>query len=244
MSLSRRTFVAGLLAAPAGLAACTDMLLGENDAPRRIAVLIDRSGSIAIEDRRLYIQSYTTLARQLRSGDRIIAAPVGDAGQAEFRTLIDHSVRTSRKRLERQEIVEDMRRQLEAAAPALLDPAQWGRSRRTRIVETIAAAAQVYAPAPRAGDQLILLSDGVEDSEVINLDRPAGEAAMRAALEAARGRGLLPRLAGLTISVVGAGGQDPAQVERFWRLYAAATGATIGSYGRLPYAGEAEGEGG
>ncbi|MFN3370885.1 MAG: hypothetical protein ACK4Z0_05090, partial [Sphingomonadaceae bacterium] len=50
----------------------------------------------------------------------------------------------------------------------------------------------------------------------------------------ARAEGLLPPLAGVDLHVIGAGGRLYAAVEGFWRAYAAETGATLRSYGRLP----------
>lgn len=230
MIISRRTMVAVLLALPIALDACS-----QEEPGRRIVVLIDQSGSIEPADRALYATSLSALAGDLRQGDRVLVAPIGDARAGQFRALIDLTVPRSRKRLERQHILDEARKQLAVAIPALLAPEQWAGGQHTRIVETIAAAAQIYHPGPRNGDLLILLSDGVEDSELIRLDRGSVEQLEDTAIVSARQQGLLPSLAGVAISVVGAGGPKPAYVERFWRAYANATRASIVAYGRLPY---------
>lgn len=230
MNISRRTMVAALMALPIALDACS-----QEEPGRRIVVLIDQSGSIEPADRALYATSLTALASDLRQGDRVLVAPIGDARAAQFRSLLDLTVRRSKKRLERQQIIEDARKQLAAAIPALLAPEQWAGAQHTRIVETIAAAAQVYQPSPERGDMLILLSDAVEDSELLRLDRGLSEQQEDAAIALARRQGQLPSLTGISMSVVGAGGPNPAHVERFWRAYAKATRASIAAYGRLPY---------
>jgi hypothetical protein len=239
MNISRRTLVAALLALPIALDACN-----QEEPGRRIVVLIDQSGSIEPADRALYATSLTALAGGLSQGDRVLVAPIGDARAGQFRSLVDLTVRRSRKRLERQQFIDDARKQLAAAIPALLAPEQWAGAQHTRIVETIAAAAQVYQPGPRHGDLLILLSDGVEDSELLRLDSGPGEQQEHAALASARRQGQLPSLTGVAISVVGAGGPNPAQVERFWRAYAKATQASVVAYGRLPFRPDFDDQGG
>lgn len=204
--------------------------------PRTILVLVDVSGSVSAEDRALYIRSLRAAGASLEGGDRLIVAHVGDATRASFRPALDIRVPRSRVRLEQEEAVARARARVHREALRLV-PAEGARDRHSRILEAIAAGSQVFGAAPGARAHLLLLSDGVEESGLLDLSRrPLDAAGRQAVLARARAEGLVPSLPGVEMRVVGAGGRHYASVEAFWRAWAAASGARLASYGRLPLA--------
>ncbi|WP_194745346.1 hypothetical protein [Thermaurantiacus tibetensis] len=230
--------VAALAAVPAH-AACAPPRTSLGDAfrkappPRTFVVLVDASASVAPEDRALHLAALATVAEALRPGDRLLAAHAGEATRASFRPALDLRVEDDDRRLAREANIRRACLSLRRAAPALV-PEGARPARATRLLEAIAAAAPAFGARPRQG-LLLLLSDGVEESAIANLDRAAlDSAAIGAALARARAEGLLPDLAGVELHIVGAGGRHYGAVERFWRAYAEATGARLAGYGRLP----------
>ncbi|MEN9854904.1 MAG: hypothetical protein RL186_1557 [Pseudomonadota bacterium] len=234
-SISRRTFGLMLLAgAVMGVSGCDEFTLGKG---RTTIVLIDQSSSIAAEDRSIYETSLDAICADLKLGDRLLVASVGGQSRSEFRPSLDMSVRATGQRLRDESRLRAAAKSLKNTLPSLLS-GQNVPSNQTRLVETIAAASQAFGTKPKRGDQLILLTDGVEDSPIIDLDLPKGvnTEEMAEALARAKAQGFLPDLAGVELSIIGAGGTDYAATESFWRAYAQATGAKLIGYGRLAFA--------
>lgn len=206
------------------------------DKKRTTIVLIDQSGSINPADRSIYLQSLEGIGKDLSGGDRLIVAPVNAASRSQFIAALDVSVTEVGIRLQDEAYLERAQTSVAEALPLILPETPTSGANMTRLVETIAAATQAFGTQPKAGDRLILLTDGVEDSPIVKLDRIGGDReAAQVALSKARSLGMLPNLAGIELSVVGAGGQDFAAVEDFWKAYASTTGATVVQYGRLPF---------
>lgn len=218
-------------------------LVGCSPSGQTSVVLIDRSGSVAPFDRTLYAQSLEGLSQGLDASDRVLVAAVGDADRSTFLPLFDRKVAVSDMRLEQEDEIAKAGKAITEAIPLLLPEAPPPAARSTRILETIAAAAQAFGPDADDGDTLLILSDGVEESPTVNLARlSAGDHAIDAALDNARKQGLLPQLTGVRIHLVGAGGDGTRigvpGVSAFWHAYARATGATLTQIGRLPYTPE------
>ena len=203
--------------------------------PRTTVVLVDASGSIKPADREIYLQSLQAVGATLAAGDRILVARVGDQSRSDFRAASDITVKHTGIRLDEEEALEKARADLSQRAAALIAPEN---AKSTRIMETIAAAAETFGSFPRKNGYLLLLTDGVEESATANFARSAPNGAVIASvLQKAKKAGLVPDLQGVNVSLVGAGGSHYAGIEQFWRAYFAETGATIKSYGRLPYRG-------
>ncbi|MCS6986312.1 MAG: hypothetical protein NZM40_02590 [Sphingomonadaceae bacterium] len=199
-------------------------------APRTFVVLVDHSASVDPADRALHLAALEALAEALRPGDRVLAAHAGETTRANFRPAFVRAVASDDRRLVREANERAACLALRRAAPTLV-PAGARPARRTQLLEAIAAAAPAFGRGPGV---LVLLSDGVEESPHLDLARaPLDATDVAAALARARAEGLLPRLVGVDLHVVGAGGQHYASVERFWRAYARATGARLVAYGRL-----------
>jgi hypothetical protein len=201
-------------------------------------ILVDVSGSVAPDDRAIYGRSIAAAADGLRPGDRILIAHVGDADRGQFRALLDHSVPRTNVRLDQEDALRRSRERVRRAGSAALSDAP--RARQTRLLEAIAAAAQAFGARPAPGSRLILLTDAVEESPTVDLSRrPLDAAARNETIARARSDGLVPRLDGVSLHIVGAGGRHYASVEAFWRSWATATGARLEAYGRLPFRGAA-----
>jgi len=204
--------------------------------PRTTLALVDTSGSIAPEDRPIYVGSLGAVANTLQAGDRLVVAEIGDGDRGAFRAALDVTVPDSDVRLDREEAVSAARAEVNKTVPTLVPEGAKRGARSTLILAAIAAGAQAFGNGPHEGDRLIILSDGVEEGPVINLTRvKADPADISAALDKARKAGLLPALDGVQITFAGAGGANYVAVEQFWRAYAAATHANLLAYGRLPF---------
>lgn len=228
---------ASLAPAHASLSALLERMTTRAPAATTV-ILVDVSGSVAPEDRTLYRRSIAAAADSLRPGDRILIALVGDAGRGQFRALLDHSVPRSNVRLDQEDALRRSRERVRRVGSAALSDAP--PARQTRLLEAIAASAQAFGQRPSPGSRLILLTDAVEESAIVDLSRRGLDAQARGqAIERARSEGLVPRLDGVALHIVGAGGRHYASVEAFWRAWASATGARLASYGRLPFRGAA-----
>lgn len=220
------------------LAACdevADMLPGEE--PDVTVALIDRSASIATEDVGIYRHSLDAIKENLQGGDRVVIAPV--SARSEWRPAIDLTVARSNVRLDQEEAIVAANDQLTAAIPTLLKgKASSGRgANETRLIESIAAASQVFGSPPFESAHLIVLSDGEEDADLVDFGQQAiTPELIEDVLVRAEDLGLLPELTGLKVTFAGVAGEDYAGLEAFWQAWAERTGATL-TYGRLPYKG-------
>jgi hypothetical protein len=230
---------AALALALGSLTACYEDLVGAGGDKVNV-VLIDRSGSIPAEDRKLYARSIEGIGAGINAGGRVLVAEIGDTDRSHFRTLLDIRVEDSDVRLKREGNLRKARTELTEALPILLPEAPGPAAGSTRILETIAAAAEAFHADSARGGRLFILSDAIEESRAVNLARlPAGPDAVAGAIAEARTAGLLPDLKGVDLHIIGAGGDGtPSGVEgirAFWQAYAEATGATLVNIGRLPH---------
>ncbi|WP_448585419.1 hypothetical protein [Thermaurantiacus sp.] len=224
-----------VLAAPAmaSVSALVERFTARQPATTTV-ILIDVSGSIAREDHTLYRQSVAAVANSLRPGDRVLVARVGDANRSRFVPLLDHVVPRTSVRLDQEDQLRRSRERVRNAAAAALSEGE--AARHTRILEAVAAASPAFGQRPVPGSRLILLTDAVEESATVDLSRrPLDVSARSKALARARADGLVPALPGLELHIIGAGGRHYASVQAFWRSWAAATGARLQTYGRLPF---------
>jgi hypothetical protein len=234
----RKMLLLALAAASLSLSACDDVAAKADQIlngprPTVTVVLIDRSRSIDPADRDIYLASIRALGADVNGGDRLLFAAVGDQTRASFRPALDIRVPRTSVRLDQEEAERAAETELTQRAPDLLagDAAD-----NSRILEAITAAAEAFQAAPDANHRLIVLTDAVEHSDIVNLDRSSvtpeevGEAIARA-----RREGLIPDLSGVELSFIGVGGRDFAGVESFWLAFVAASRANLARYGRLPY---------
>lgn len=202
--------------------------------PTVTVVLFDNSRSINPDDRRIYLASIQALGGGLNGGDRLLFAAIGDQTRASFRAALDLRIARTDVRLDQEDALHAARAELAQKASSLL--AAGGEAENSRILEAIAAASEAFRSSSGANHRLILLTDAVEESSVVNLDRAQiAPEEVRGAIERARSAGLVPDLSGVELSIIGVGGRDFQGVESFWRAYSVATRAALVRYGRLPY---------
>jgi hypothetical protein len=219
-------------------------------------VLVDRSQSTA-GDRELYAQACERILSWLQPGDRIVAAYISDRSARDFRAHVDEELpaplgpmriwdvpiryRERRAQWERHTLArrQDVQRKL----MGLLS--RESTAARTNIFESLRVAGQILASERRRRKLLVLLSDMIEDSEVVNFQRVTlNDAFIQKEIQRQKAKGILPDLQGVTVFVAGAEAEPlerAAAIEKFWREYFAAAGAVIepGGYSRtLPKFGE------
>lgn len=204
---------------------------------RTIVVLVDKSASIAPADRELYKNSLDAIGDKLKGGDRLLVASVSGGGRSAFRANFDVTVERTGVRLDQEEAIADARGRLATHIAGILPPEGGaGSDVQTRLLESIASASQAFASGTRDDAVIVLLSDGVEDSELADLSSGVwNDASIKNTLDRAKDKGLLPDLLGIKLVVIGAGGDNYESVEAFWKAYVVRTGAVMGAYGRLPW---------
>jgi hypothetical protein len=200
-----------LCAAASLLGGCKFDPLAKRD--HTMLVLVDQSGSI-----------------------RLVLAPVNASSRSQFVTALDVTIPTTGRKSQDALNLASCYEKIEELVPILLPANTQGSVKVTRLLETIVAASEAFGPTPIEGSRLVLMTDGVEDSSLADFDDlPDDPTAVTTVLDKARDLGMLPNLSGVKISIVGAGGDDFAAIQNFWKAYATATGATLTQYGRLPF---------
>jgi hypothetical protein len=223
-----------LCAAASLLGGCKFDPLAKRD--HTMLVLVDQSGSIRDVDRAIYEQSFRAIGASLVAGDRLVLAPVNASSRSQFVTALDVTIPTTGRKSQDALNLASCYEKIEELVPILLPANTQGSVKVTRLLETIVAASEAFGPTPIEGSRLVLMTDGVEDSSLADFDDlPDDPTAVTTVLDKARDLGMLPNLSGVKISIVGAGGDDFAAIQNFWKAYATATGATLTQYGRLPF---------
>lgn len=228
-----RRIIPLLLAAPAFLSGCGRVAEGGEPvaSPRVIIIAVDLSGSQS-EGRRAEARRALDLAvDQLGWGDRIVLLQVHQRSAAE-----DDAVRWS----ETVPVPRDPRRptsldreRLDAVKQAARSVANTvfanddaGRIPTTDLFATLHVVGEFVRDAGARATTLVMLSDMLQSAHGIEMSRdvPPAEWVRREA-----SRGLVPRLDGACIAVVGADAtsRNGIAVRSFWKEYFAAAGATL-----------------
>lgn len=213
------------------------------DSAKIVVVLVDRSASTQ-GDRAIYERATAEIVEKLRGGDRFVMGPITSASGTDFAASIDHElprplepmgifdepIEHARRRAQHEAEVARTASLLEEQVAALLGSSS--RAERTAIVESLRVVQPFFESEPRRKRVLVVLSDMVEDSEIMDLGerRPDGAWALTE-VDRQRADGSLPRLSGVTVHVYGALASPPSRaagLEAFWREYLAATGANVG----------------
>lgn len=204
---------------------------------RLSVLLVDTTGSIAADDWQLYERAAKSLFETARPGDRIVIARVSDRPASRFLAHADHSFTAQGNSMHDQVRARHVRTAALADFGALRSDKAGGASA-TLLLDAVMASGEFLAQGRSRGQslQLLVLSDMIEESPVVNFAREAVTPALASrVIDGQRARRLLPDLAGVQVHVVGAGGRDAAHMARvrdFWLAYFAATGAKVQGYGR------------
>lgn len=235
--IGRRGFMAGL-AATASASALTGCFDGSP--PRLTIVLVDITDSVTELDRGAYRVSFDNLvesikARQAESQrDRLIVATIGDRPFTRFDRAIDATIAATG-------LVED-----QVQIPAQRDKikAQFARitpqpqSTATRIFDAVVGAADIIANNPGYTPELLLLSDMVEQFQIVDLSNcTLDDTGIDALLDRLGDEGLLPDLQQAAVHVSGGAGKDAAAyaaIRTVWQAYFIRTNARLSRYSRSP----------
>ncbi len=203
-------------------------------AARLWLVLVDASGSIDPKAEEIYANAWNRLLAEVSPGDQVTvlriatgvstqAQPVVDVTLPDAPGLLDNSVMRNR---EISSLIARMRN------VSLVERSD--RTATTPILETLATASRRLAMATR-DRHVIVMSDMIEESEGLDFRHRAPDGdAMEAQLDRWLDDEGMRAWQGTQVHVVYAGGviatSTSRAIERFWRGYLAALGATVRSW--------------
>lgn len=225
----RGTAQLAALAAVAAVGGCKQSDWREG---RLIVCWADVSASVA--DRRGLVDAWKAINDEstLRDGDRIVLARISGATYDEFRPVVD--VRLPTKDPINGVVIEERRARREArdSLSVAMDRTMEGSpSSRTSILAALRLTERLVRADGRPGAVLVIMSDMIEESADLNLMRaPKSQASINLLLTRLRAADEIPDLRGISVIVVDLPSRaqiDKRAVERFWRAYFLATGATL-----------------
>jgi hypothetical protein len=199
--------------------------------------LVDTTGSIAQEDWQLYERAMHALIDSAGAGDRIVMAAVHDRPGSRFQVHADHSFNADGNSMQQAVRARRTRDAVKADFVALRSARQQP-ARATLLIDAVSATGELFAQGRARGQtlRLLVLSDMLEEGPTANFAREAVTPALvERVIEGQRRRALLPDLANVRVSVVGASGRNAAHmssVRGFWQSFFAASGAHVEAYGR------------
>jgi len=229
-----------LLLASAALAACGDGAAGGGvpDAPappppRQVIVALDLSGSQRPEHLTRARATLDLVIDELRFGDRIVLLQVHQRSAAEgdavrwTETAPAPDGGRPPTSLDRERL-EAVRQATRSVARAIFEDASAGRLATTDLFSTLHIAGEYVRDAGQRPTALLLLSDMLQSAHGIEMARRGGVPDAEW-IETQAQAGLLPRLAGVCVSVVGADATtaDGVAVREFWKSYLDRSGATL-----------------
>jgi hypothetical protein len=213
------------------LVACTPTKL--------IVLLVDTSPTIPRADSTLYLESAARVIRSLQPGDRIVVAAIGNQSRSTYRAELDHDLPRTGVSLDDDEARDSVLRLIEARVASLIGERNPGES---NVLDAVSFAADIFEQDQRPIHELILLSDGLHESQDYNLrTQPINSGFAGRVIRDRKAIGAFPRLDSTHVLIVGAGGSthDAARyglVRSFWLEYLTVAGATVDAYGRIPAA--------
>ena len=214
-------------------AACADARGGGADTAaepaRQIIVALDLSGSQTAGRREQARRTLDMVIDNLRYGDRLVLLQVHQRGAAEegaqrwsetVPAVAGEPTTLDRERLDAvKEAARSVGETLFARDSAGLLPT-------TDLMATLHIAAEYVRDAGARSTNIVLLSDMLQSAHDIEMTRSVpGEAW----IEQQRSAGVLPRLEGACVSVIGADATTPTgvAVREFWKKYIAAAGTAL-----------------
>lgn len=199
-------------------------------APQQIIAVIDFSGSrtpLEISKSQVFLES---LVSQVSFGDRLVVLAAHSSGRRDSSFSWSDSMPSARnpakptpgdtKRLTNSQI----------AAKAAIEMAFAGSKERphTDLVATLHAVANHLQDAPNKKPVLVLLSDMLNSTSTLDMERKAPPLSLVAEWAS---QGLIPKLSRSCVIVVGAedDNSDALKVREFWTAYFKAAGASLSS---------------
>jgi hypothetical protein len=216
-----------------------EALWGEEEVPSKyVLVLVDGSASVRPSDLELYKQSFDAVVSQLKPGDKLELGMLNDNTLTTYSPILLESLDEKGGRLDQDRAL----RKLKTTCKEVF-PSTPGKSQSTKILDGIALAEQRFSSdqnPKRSVRWLVLLSDMLENSEALNLEKKAptgGEIATF--IDSRRSSHRLPALSGALVYVAGASGSNSKMFDDsklFWMEYIKAAGGKcdVGMYQRAP----------
>jgi hypothetical protein len=218
-------------------AACGEARGGEATAPahspRQLIVSIDLSASQSDGRRAAARKALDLIIDELQYGDQLVLVQVHQRSAAE--DDVGRWAKTVPPPRDGREPTSLDRERLEAVKQAARSVAQTmfaqeaaGQLPNTDIMSTMHIAAEYMRDAGSRLTTLVLLSDMLQSAGGIEMARPGGTPDARW-IERQQASGLLPRLDGACVAVIGADATTPngIAVRDFWRQYFEAAGASL-----------------
>jgi hypothetical protein len=218
-------------------AACGEARGGEaaapSSAPRQLIVGIDLSASQSDGRREQARKALDLIADELQYGDRLVLLQVHQRGAAEDDVARwaetvpvprDGREPTSLDR----ERLEAVRQAARSVARTMFAHESAGQLPTTDILSTLHIASEYMRDAGSRPTTLVLLSDMLQSANGIEMSRPGGTPGARW-IEQQQASGVLPRLEGACVAVIGADATTPngIAVRDFWQHYFEAAGAVL-----------------
>ncbi len=234
---NRRGFMAGLIAT-ASAVSISGCFTGTM--PRLVITLPDITDSVSKSDWAAYRRTFGSLvnsivARQVEAErERLVVATIEGRPFSKFETMMDVTIVATG--LIEDEVLIPARRDEIKAQFDLIEPQ--ARSSATRIFDALAGAADIIANNPGYAPEIVVLSDMVEQSPILDLsNRTLDDAGIAALLDKLGTQGLLPDLHQATIHVSGGAGADAAAyaaTKSVWEAYFKRANAQLLRYSRSP----------
>ena len=224
-----------LLAALALAAGCSNDDAAGNSPPapaRQYVLLLDLSGSQTAAKREAAQHAVSEMLARLGPGDRVVLMQVhqgsaSEDGAVRWTDTVPHMLGAEPTTLDR-ERAERVRRAARSVADNIFAQGTAGRLPTTDLFSSLHVAGEYVRDAGGRRSTLVLLSDMLQSANGVDMER-AGGVPSAAWITQQQGAGLLPRLRGACVAVIGADATSPAgvRVRRFWQAYFSAAGARL-----------------
>jgi hypothetical protein len=195
---------------------------------RHWIVIVDLSASLKpsqLQESRNFVQALSSAAR---NGDAVTLFRVYERGLADENFQWDSNIRAAadplKPRASDSLALKDFSDELMAVSTVLFDPKIEGSLRGTDIFASLFRAADVAASDPRRRNIVILVSDMVQSTKELDMERHIPDASW---VSNAAEKQMLPRLHGVCVSAFGVDVMTPRgrQAREFWKRYLTAAGA-------------------
>lgn len=235
MQLTRRNFLSSLPITAAGLAG----IMGCNDGDKGKVVVVFGDISQSVRSFDPYRAAWQLVCNHIKSGDRLLLAPISGATYSEFKTLIDVESRgaswwqwlnesRSQHGADKQKLQQDV-------ASAMEKLTSLERSDRTDILNALVLASKIFSGDTRK-HILVVCSDGVQDSAELSFYKTRLTSEFtRSFIDQTKQAGRLPDLREAHVYFVGTTAatsrgrviNSEFEIESFWRNLIQACGGEL-----------------
>lgn len=230
--MTLRTLLLALLVLTTGCS--NDNAAGNTPPPVawQYVLLLDLSGSQTAAKREAAQHAVSEVLARLGPGDRVVLMQVhqgsaSEDGAVRWADTVPHMLGREPTTLDR-ERAEQVRRAARSVAENIFAQGTAGRLPTTDLFSSLHVAGEYVRDAGGRRSTLVILSDMLQSANGIDMER-AGGVPTESWIARQQAAGLLPRLRGACVAVIGADATSAAgvQVRRFWQAYFDAAGARL-----------------